>query len=575
MVSSSHISESASRTPLRRESSPTRQRQPHPSGAMASLGAIISSWFIDASKIQEELMDPEVRNRRLEIARTENQRFISESIIAIRKGNLPGMFSRRRLQKLLEEEIYRNMALALAFDNFASILQKQDDEESVVEEVCFSSWDHFKSFLWLFNHIANGLQASSKPIGSTFIDSRGDIISPVGLASAFSGLFSSQAERGRLTRGGISSSFLLLESAHTHYYILPTRNRGIGSTPKIQGDVTMSGPVTPFTTKSRLWGTSEKPSSASSTGEFRIPKSSPASSPWADSEASRREHNDGQERSSHTPSPSLLPKRIQSRKSPAGCEVGGPDSHQAASLGTPEGISMKMVEDIVLFPPFKSSRSRGFRYYKGRLLQTATEPKNVMGEIPPYISVPALRSNIFGIYGAKSLSDGNPDTAVKAMGGDVEDPTFAAVVNNVGLSSKSAKNSVGWTYLFEEALLNSTESKLWANMQFWEDMFLDTVTQERELLGLDFGPTDLLQHYSDLDAVDRKRLELQEDCLLANTLHNLIAFMVMARVSVEQIRRKARRLLAKSHTGLHYTQKISKLLDCLECLASIFVTFHS
>ncbi|VDL94985.1 unnamed protein product [Schistocephalus solidus] len=88
-----------------------------------------------ASKIQEELMDPEVRNRRLEIARTENQRFISESIIAIRKGNLPGMFSRRRLQKLLEEEIYRNMALALAFDNFASILQKQDDEESVVEEV--------------------------------------------------------------------------------------------------------------------------------------------------------------------------------------------------------------------------------------------------------------------------------------------------------------------------------------------------------------------------------------------------------------------------------------------------------
>ncbi|VDL94986.1 unnamed protein product [Schistocephalus solidus] len=449
------------------------------------------------------------------------------------------------------------------------------------------SWDHFKSFLWLFNHIANGLQASSKPIGSTFIDSRGDIISPVGLASAFSGLFSSQAERGRLTRGGISSSFLLLESAHTHYYILPTRNRGIGSTPKIQGDVTMSGPVTPFTTKSRLWGTSEKPSSASSTGEFRIPKSSPASSPWADSEASRREHNDGQETSgqgtvrtndtdfkpldlhawncilslrfqsrdlpdlvelsqklqarlseafrnthsgqiseraylslatirhlSHRTSTNVLgvyssqsraPRSIcplqtspafislnqgfesldgiQSRKSPAGCEVGGPDSHQAASLGTPEGISMKMVEDIVLFPPFKSSRSRGFRYYKGRLLQTATEPKNVMGEIPPYISVPALRSNIFGIYGAKSLSDGNPDTAVKAMGGDVEDPTFAAVVNNVGLSSKSAKNSVGWTYLFEEALLNSTESKLWANMQFWEDMFLDTVTQERELLG--------------------------------------------------------------------------------------------
>nr|VZI39312.1 unnamed protein product [Spirometra erinaceieuropaei] len=524
--SQSPTSRAASRTPRRREGSPTQQKHSRSSGAMANLGAIISSWFIDASKMHEELMDPEVRNHRLEIARAENQRFITDS------------------------------------------------------------WDHFKSFLWLFNHIAIGLQASSKPIGSTFIDSRGDIISPVGLASAYSGLFSSQSERERLTRGGISSGFLLLESAHTHYHLLPTRNSGIDNSLKSSGNVTMSMPATPFNAKSRIWGTSEKPSPASGTDELGMPKSSPASTPLPESEVSGGESNDGQNRFSSTPSPSLPLKRTQTRKSVVGGEVGGPDLstpknnlstpsppidlHQTAPLGTPDGISMKMVEDIVLFPPFKSSRSLGFRYYKGRLLQTAAEPKNVMGKIPPHVSVPALRSNISGIYGAKSFGENNPDATVKAasssLSASVERPTSASVVTNVEASTKSPKSSVGWTYLFEEALLNSTDSKLWTNMQFWEDMFLDTVTQEREILGLDFGPADLLQHYSDLDAVDRKRLELQEDCLLANTLHNLIAFMVMARVSLEQIRRKARRILAKSHTGLHYTQKISKLLDCLECL---------
>ncbi|VDK31080.1 unnamed protein product, partial [Dibothriocephalus latus] len=202
--------------------------------------------------------------------------------------------------------------------------------------------------------------------------------------------------------------------------------------------------------------------------------------------------------SSRTHSPTLLRKRIHLRKSVigSGSEVGGPDScatkknlstpspptdvHQAASLEMPEGISMKMVEDIVLFPPFKSSRSFGFRYYKGRLLQTAAEPKKVTGEIPPHVSIPALRSNISGSIRAKTPSDGNPDAAVKPLSGNSEGSNPSAVI---GLVSKSSKPSVGWTYLFEEAMLNSTESKLWSNMQFWEDMFLDTVTQEREILG--------------------------------------------------------------------------------------------
>ena len=130
-------------------------------------------------------------------------------------------------------------------------------------------------------------------------------------------------------------------------------------------------------------------------------------------------------------------------------------------------------------------------------------------------------------------------------------------------------------------------------MQFWEDLFLDTVTLERDLLGrfnftffsplnplwsvinslpffsgqgMDFDPPGQLEHYAQLGAMERKRLELNEDALLAGVMHNLIAFMVMARIPLDLIRRKIRRLIAKSHTGLHYTQKIAQLLDCLEWL---------
>ena len=87
---------------------------------------------------------------------------------------------------------------------------------------------------------------------------------------------------------------------------------------------------------------------------------------------------------------------------------------------------------------------------------------------------------------------------------------------------------------------------------------------------MDFDPIGLLEHYRQLGAIDRKRLELSEDALLAGVMHNLIAFMVMARIPPDLIRRKVRRPIAKSHTGLHYTQMITQLLDSLEWL----VGFH-
>ena len=67
--------------------------------------------------------------------------------------------------------------------------------------------------------------------------------------------------------------------------------------------------------------------------------------------------------------------------------------------------------------------------------------------------------------------------------------------------------------------------------------------------------------YFSLSNADRKRLELDEDRLLAVMLYNLIAFMIMMRVSKEEIRRKIRRVLGRCHIGLTMSQQVNELLD--------------
>ncbi|CAH8597684.1 unnamed protein product [Schistosoma haematobium] len=133
--------------------------------------------------------------------------------------------------------------------------------------------------------------------------------------------------------------------------------------------------------------------------------------------------------------------------------------------------------------------------------------------------------------------------------------------------SPSKMKKVPWTYLFEDIF--DTEwhkSKILGNLQFWEDSFLDTVAQERDILGMDFRPKELLLKYQNASLLKRKQMELEEDCLLVNIMHNMIAFMLMANVDRISIRKKLQRLLAKSHTGLHYSRKINDLLNSLNYL---------
>jgi hypothetical protein len=47
-------------------------------------------------------------------------------------------------------------------------------------------------------------------------------------------------------------------------------------------------------------------------------------------------------------------------------------------------------------------------------------------------------------------------------------------------------------YIYE-VLINSSRSHLWDQMQVWEDVFLDAVAQERDIIGLDQGPAEMME----------------------------------------------------------------------------------
>ncbi|XP_071345377.1 MAP kinase-activating death domain protein isoform X9 [Trachinotus anak] len=128
------------------------------------------------------------------------------------------------------------------------------------------------------------------------------------------------------------------------------------------------------------------------------------------------------------------------------------------------------------------------------------------------------------------------------------------------------KSSV-WDQLEDAAMetfsLSKERSTLWDQLQFWEDAFLDAVMLEREGMGMDQGPQEMIERYLSLGDHDRKRLEDDEDRLLATLLHNMIAYMLMMKVSKNDIRKKVRRLMGKSHIGLTYSQEINEILDKL------------
>ena len=63
-----------------------------------------------------------------------------------------------------------------------------------------------------------------------------------------------------------------------------------------------------------------------------------------------------------------------------------------------------------------------------------------------------------------------------------------SMINTVGTPSPESIRM----YIFE-GLLGKDRSNLWDQSQFWEDAFLDAVSQERDLVGMDQGPSEMME----------------------------------------------------------------------------------
>lgn len=58
------------------------------------------------------------------------------------------------------------------------------------------------------------------------------------------------------------------------------------------------------------------------------------------------------------------------------------------------------------------------------------------------------------------------------------------------MESDEGQGKTGRRYLFEGLL--SERSSLWDNMDFWENIFLDAVAAERDAVGMDQGPAEMI-----------------------------------------------------------------------------------
>ncbi|CAH8536336.1 unnamed protein product [Schistosoma bovis] len=130
----------------------------------------------------------------------------------------------------------------------------------------------------------------------------------------------------------------------------------------------------------------------------------------------------------------------------------------------------------------------------------------------------------------------------------------------------NSDHSLDRVYLYEYLIDGHERSRLWDHMQFWEDTFFDTVAQERDILGLDQAPTEMLEQFANMNTTQKRIVILKEDRLLAFCLYNLTAYMILMNVDKSILVTHVRRLLARCRIGSYFAAITSHLLDNVKYL---------
>lgn len=314
----------------------------------------------------------------------------------------------------------------------------------------------------------------------------------------------------------MASVFTMMEIAHTHYW---TKEIHDGS--DMSASLLSSQSVSPAESRENLRSSPQSPTD-------------PSSRKNSINESSRRPSELEQSASaeSHAQSTTEMFKDMLSQKR----------NVLMSKLASFESDALSTASDVL---PLQSGSNMQIPSISCRSTVSDTEYENV----PKQSMKEAKRSgSIFS--GKSSLSAG-----FRYTGGHL-------ITTSTSPSPEQARQ-----YIFE-GLLGKDRSPLWDQMQFWEDAFLDAVSQERDMIGLDQGPSEMMERYKTLSDSEKKRLEHDEDRLLSTMLYNLIAELVMLNCKKEEIRRKCRRLLGKSHIGLVYAQEVNLLLDQINNLVS-------
>ncbi|XP_075568075.1 MAP kinase-activating death domain protein isoform X4 [Pelecanus crispus] len=442
---------------------------------------------------------------------SENQQFLKEVVHNVLDGQGVGWLNMKRVRRLLESEQLRVFVLSKLN---RAIQSEEDARQDVIQDVEISR-KVYKGMLDLLKCTVLSLEQSYANAGL----------------------------------GGMASVFGLLEIAHTHYYNKEPEKRKRSPT---------DGSVTPV-------------------------GKDPASSPRVEPKPAMQ-----------LPVPQLMPKAA----SPAGK---GPREFDTRSLKEENFIASIGPEGVKHFDLGETDEKKSQISADSGLSLASGSQKSDFDSIPsggPAVmvrstsqdsEVSTVVSNSSGeTLGADSdlssnagdgpsVENGGNLTGSRGTVSDSEIETNSATSSIFAKShnlKQSVKDSKGSTpgrgpedgnqrvYLYE-GLLGKERSTLWDQMQFWEDAFLDAVMLEREGMGMDQGPQEMIDRYLSLGEHDRKRLEDDEDRLLATLLHNMIAYMLMIKVNKNDIRKKVRRLMGKSHIGLVHSQQLNDILDKL------------
>ncbi|XP_027742282.1 MAP kinase-activating death domain protein isoform X33 [Empidonax traillii] len=441
---------------------------------------------------------------------SENQQFLKEVVHNVLDGQGVGWLNMKRVRRLLESEQLRVFVLSKLN---RTIQSEEDARQDVIQDVEISR-KVYKGMLDLLKCTVLSLEHSYANAGL----------------------------------GGMASVFGLLEIAHTHYYNKEPEKRkrsptdgsvtpvgkDPGSSPRVEPKPAMQLPVPQIT---------PKPPSPAGKGprEFdtRSLKEENFIASIGTEGVKQFDLGETDEKKSQISADSGLSLASGSQKS----------DFDSIPSGGPTVMVRSTSQDSEVSTVSNSS---------GETLGADSDLSSNAGDGPSVEN----GGNLAGSRGTVSDSEIETNSATSSI---------FAKSHNLKQSVKDGKGSTPGrgpedgnqrVYLYE-GLLGKERSTLWDQMQFWEDAFLDAVMLEREGMGMDQGPQEMIDRYLSLGEHDRKRLEDDEDRLLATLLHNMIAYMLMIKVNKNDIRKKVRRLMGKSHIGLVHSQQINDILDKL------------